>query len=70
MARGWPAQLGGADSGCRAAAPTRESSTIYAPVVRPGKLRAAHGGEYPATGGSYSDVVLAQDIITLCEHAV
>eukprot|EP00964_Phaeocystis_antarctica_P096520 scaffold62815_cov67-Phaeocystis_antarctica.AAC.1 len=43
MARGWPAQLGGADGGGRAAAPTRESSTIYAPVVRPGKLRAAHG---------------------------
>ena len=43
MARGWPAQLGGADGGGRAAAPTRESSTIYAPVVRPGKLRAARG---------------------------
>jgi len=43
MARGWPAQLGGADGGGRAAPPTRESSTIYAPVVRPGKLRAARG---------------------------
>ena len=31
MARGWPAQLGGADGGGRAAAPTRESSTIYHP---------------------------------------
>ena len=43
MARGWPAQLGGADSGGRAAAPTRESPTIYAPVVRYEKLRAARG---------------------------
>eukprot|EP00964_Phaeocystis_antarctica_P076456 scaffold47261_cov36-Phaeocystis_antarctica.AAC.2 len=33
MARGWPAQLGGADSGGGAAAPTRDSPTIYAPVV-------------------------------------
>eukprot|EP00964_Phaeocystis_antarctica_P100334 scaffold66002_cov47-Phaeocystis_antarctica.AAC.1 len=43
MARGWPAQLGGADGGGRAASPTRESSTIYGVVVRPGKLRAARG---------------------------
>eukprot|EP00964_Phaeocystis_antarctica_P000042 scaffold30_cov66-Phaeocystis_antarctica.AAC.1 len=33
MARGWPAQLGGADGGGRAAALTRESPTIYAAVV-------------------------------------
>jgi len=33
MARGWPAQLGGADGGSRAAVPTRESPTIYRPVV-------------------------------------
>eukprot|EP00964_Phaeocystis_antarctica_P044609 scaffold25636_cov57-Phaeocystis_antarctica.AAC.4 len=39
MARGWPAQLGGADSGGRAAALTRESPTIYAPVVSSWKRR-------------------------------
>ena len=33
MARGWPAQLGGADGGGRAAALTRESPTIYGVVV-------------------------------------
>ena len=43
MARGWPAQLGGADGGGRAAALTRESLTIYGAVVRPGKLGAARG---------------------------
>ena len=32
MARGWPAQLGGADGGGRAAALTRESLTIYGAV--------------------------------------
>ena len=30
MARGWPAQLGGAVGGSRAAALTRESPTVYA----------------------------------------
>ena len=43
MARGWPAQLGGVAGGSRAAASTRESPTIYAAVVRPGKLGAARG---------------------------
>ena len=33
MARGWPAQLGGADSGGGAAALTHESPTIYRAVV-------------------------------------
>ena len=42
MARGWPAQLGGVAGG-RAAALTRESTTVYAAAASSWKLCAARG---------------------------
>eukprot|EP00964_Phaeocystis_antarctica_P165262 scaffold144980_cov127-Phaeocystis_antarctica.AAC.1 len=69
MARDWPAQLGGADSGGRAAAPTRESRTIRTHPSSGLESSVPRVDEPAATSRSYSDVVLVQEIITFCEHA-
>ena len=71
MARGLPAQLRDADGGGRAAALTRESPTIYAAVVSSWKASCrAYRRARRYQLKVYSDIVLVQEIITLCEHAV
>ena len=70
MARGWPAQLGGVAGGGRAAALTRESTTVYARRRQLLESSVPRVDEPAATGSSYSDIVLVQEIIALCEHAV
>eukprot|EP00964_Phaeocystis_antarctica_P143459 scaffold109022_cov57-Phaeocystis_antarctica.AAC.1 len=74
MARGWPAQLGGADGGGKAAAPTRESPTIYAPVVRPGSSvpRVQTSPPLPAEGTatSCSSGRSLPCVSTLCESVL
>ena len=50
---------------------TRESPTVYAAVVMQLLESSVPRVDEPAaTGSSYSDVVLVQEIIALCEHAV
>ena len=74
MARGWPAQLGGADGGSRAAAPTRESATIYAPPVSSWKApcRAWTSPPLPAeaTATSCSSKRSLPCVSTLCESVL
>ena len=74
MALGWPAQLGGADGGGRAAAPTRESPTVYAPVVSSWKApcRAWTSPPLPAeaTATSCSPTRSLPCVSTLCESVL
>eukprot|EP00964_Phaeocystis_antarctica_P040041 scaffold22888_cov33-Phaeocystis_antarctica.AAC.2 len=74
MARGWPAQLRGADGGGRAAPPTRESPTIYAPVVRSWKAPCRAWTSLPlpaeATATSCSSRRSLPCVSTLCESVL